>query len=81
MVEDAKRAIDTGVKGVAIEIPSSDHIREYPIDATRADKVRERIDKSLETHFHMDLDMGVANTVMAVTAGVETIQTTVSGIG
>lgn len=150
MVEDVKRAVDTGVKGVVMEIPSSDHIVEYayrwtpqralelsiestkfahdnglyvsffPIDATRADivsflqliervareghmdalglvdtfgvlsphavdflvrKVRERIDKPLETHFHMDFGMGVANTVMAVAAGVETIQTTVSGIG
>jgi isopropylmalate/homocitrate/citramalate synthase len=150
MVEDVKRAVDTGVKGVVMEIPSSDHILEYayrwtpqralelsiestkfahenglyvsffPIDATRADivsflqliesvareghmdalglvdtfgvlsphavdflvrKVRERTDKPLETHFHMDFGMGVANTVMAVAAGVETIQTTVSGIG
>jgi isopropylmalate/homocitrate/citramalate synthase len=150
MVEDVKRAVDTGVKGVVMEIPSSDHIVEYaykwspqralelsiestkfahenglyvsffPIDATRADiltflqliervareghmdalglvdtfgvlsphavsflvrKVRERIDKPLETHFHMDFGLGVANTVIAVAAGVETIQTTVSGIG
>jgi isopropylmalate/homocitrate/citramalate synthase len=150
MVEDVKRAVDTGVKGVVMEIPSSDHIVEYayrwtperalelsiestkfahdnglyvsffPIDATRADivsflqliervageghmdalglvdtfgvlsphavdflvrKVRERINKPLETHFHMDFGMGVANTVMAVAAGVETIQTTISGIG
>jgi isopropylmalate/homocitrate/citramalate synthase len=150
MVDDVKRALDTGVKGVVMEIPSSDHIVEYayrwkmdravalsiestrfahenglsvsffPIDATRADiltflqlvervakeghmdslglvdtfgvlsphavdflvrKVRERIDKPLETHFHMDFGLGVANTVMAVAAGVETIQTTVSGIG
>jgi len=44
-------------------------------------KVRERISKPLETHFHMDFGLGVANTVMAVAAGVETIQTTVSGIG
>jgi len=150
MVDDVKRSLDAGVKGVVMEIPSSDHIVRYayrwtmdraialsiestrfahdhglyvsffPIDATRADiltflqlvervakeghmdalglvdtfgvlsphavdflvrKVRERIDKPLETHFHMDFGLGVANTVMAAAAGVETIQTTVSGIG
>jgi isopropylmalate/homocitrate/citramalate synthase len=35
----------------------------------------------LETHFHMDFGMGVANTVLAVSEGVGVIQTTVTGIG
>ncbi len=150
MVEDVKRAVDTGVKGIVMEIPSSDHIIEkaykwsyqraleltiestkyahdnglfvsfFPIDSTRADitsflnmievierdghmdslalvdtfgvlsppaaafmarKVRERISKPLEAHFHMDFSMGVANTVMAVAQGVETVQVSVTGIG
>lgn len=44
-------------------------------------KTRERIKKPMETHFHMDFGLGVANTVMAVAAGAEVIQTTVAGMG
>lgn len=150
MVDDVKRALEAGVEGIVMEIPSSEHIIElayrweykraleltiestrfahenglfvsfFPIDSTRADitsflnmidqiaseghmdslalvdtfgvlsppaaafmarKVRERIDKPLETHFHMDFSMGVANTVMAVATGVGTVQVSVSGTG
>jgi len=150
MVEDVKRALDTGVEGIVMEIPSSEHIIQYayrweyeraleltiestrfahdnglfvsffPIDSTRADittflnmieviardghmdslalvdtfgvlspqaaafmtrKVRERIDKPLEAHFHMDFSLGVANTVTAVANGVGTIQVSVTGVG
>lgn len=150
MVDDVKRAADCGVRGVVMEIPSSDHIVQwayrwpmeraidlaitatraaheaglqvsfFPIDATRADitdfldlieriardgwmdylglvdtfgvlaphsvpflvrKVRERVSVPLETHFHMDFSLGVANTVLAVAAGAEVVQTTVTGIG
>ncbi len=150
LVEDVKRAVDCGVKGIVMEIPSSHHLIEqayrwpvevaiersieatryaheqglyvsfFPIDATRAGitqyldmverisrdghmdalglvdtfgvlsphavsffvrKTRERIQKPLETHFHMDFGLGVANTVMAVAAGAEVIQTTVAGMG
>jgi isopropylmalate/homocitrate/citramalate synthase len=42
---------------------------------------RERIKKPLETHFHMDFGMGVANTVIAVTEGAEVTHTTITGIG
>jgi isopropylmalate/homocitrate/citramalate synthase len=44
-------------------------------------KVKERITKPLETHFHNDFDLGVANTVAAVAQGVGTVQVSVSGIG
>ena len=44
-------------------------------------KVKERIDKPLEIHFHSDFGMGVANTIMAITAGAEVIHSTVLGIG
>jgi len=44
-------------------------------------RVRERIDVPLETHFHMDFGMGVANTALAVAEGASVIHTTVSGIG
>ena len=150
MVEDVKRALDTGVEGIVMEIPSSEHIIQYayrweyeraleltiestrfahenglfvsffPIDSTRADittflnmieviardghmdslalvdtfgvlspqaaafmtrKVKERIDKPLEAHFHMDFSLGVANTVTAVANGVGTIQVSVTGVG
>ncbi len=150
MVEDVKRALDTGVKAIVMEIPSSEHIVKYayrweyeraleltiestrfahengmyvsffPIDSTRADittflnmieviardghmdslalvdtfgvlspqaaafmtrKVKERINKPLEAHFHMDFSLGVANTVTAVANGVGTVQVSVTGIG
>lgn len=45
-------------------------------------KVRERFPGvPLETHFHMDFGMGVANTALAVTEGASVLHTTVSGIG
>lgn len=44
-------------------------------------KVRERISRPLEIHFHSDFGLGVANTVNAVMAGGEVIHTTVLGIG
>ncbi len=150
MVDDVKRALDTGVEGIVMEVPSSEHIIKYayrweyeraleltiestryahenglfvsffPIDSTRADittflnmieviardghmdslalvdtfgvlspqaaafmtrKVKERISKPLEAHFHMDFSLGVANTVTAVANGVGTIQVSVTGIG
>jgi len=44
-------------------------------------KVKERVAKPLEIHFHSDFGMGVANTVNAVLAGAEVIHSTVLGIG
>jgi isopropylmalate/homocitrate/citramalate synthase len=44
-------------------------------------QTRERLGVPLETHFHMDFGLGVANTLLAVAEGVEVVQTTVSGIG
>jgi isopropylmalate/homocitrate/citramalate synthase len=44
-------------------------------------RVRERLDVPLETHFHMDFGMGVANTALAVTEGASVVHTTVSGLG
>lgn len=42
---------------------------------------RERIKKPLETHFHMDFGMGVANTIIALAEGAEVVHSTISGIG
>ena len=150
MVEDVKRAVDTGVKGIVMEVPASEHIIKhayqwslekavdlsieatryaksqglyvvfFPIDASRAEMgwylntmervateghmdalalvdtfgvlsphavgyfVREsqkRIKKPLETHFHMDFGMGVANTIIALAAGAQVVHSTISGIG
>lgn len=150
MVEDVKRAVDTGVKGIVMEIPSSEHIIKYaykwsleravdlsieatryaksqglytvffPIDASRAEmgwylkiiervateghmdalalvdtfgvlsphavsyfvrQTKARIKKPLETHFHMDFGMGVANTIIALASGAEVVHSTISGIG
>jgi isopropylmalate/homocitrate/citramalate synthase len=44
-------------------------------------RTRERLGVPLETHFHMDFGLGVANTLLAVAEGVEVVQTTISGIG
>ncbi|MFH1349696.1 MAG: pyruvate carboxyltransferase [Pseudomonadota bacterium] len=44
-------------------------------------KVKERIAKPLEIHFHPDFGLGVANTINAVLAGGEVIHTTITGIG
>jgi isopropylmalate/homocitrate/citramalate synthase len=44
-------------------------------------RVKERISKPLEIHFHSDFGMGVANTINAVLAGAEVIHSTVLGIG
>jgi isopropylmalate/homocitrate/citramalate synthase len=150
MKEDVQRAIDTGVNGVVMEIPSSKHMVElayrwpmekaietsieatsyahknglevvfFPIDFSRAElkwaidliervgkdghmdalalvdtfgvlsphamkyfvtEVQKRIPKRLEAHFHQDFGMGVANTIMALSLGVEVMHTTVLGIG
>ena len=150
MKEDVQRAIDTGVKGVVMEIPSSKHMVDlayrwpmekaietsieatkfahknglevvfFPIDFSRAElkwaidlidkvgkeghmdalalvdtfgvlsphamtyfvtEVQKRIPKRLEAHFHQDFGMGVANTIMALSLGVEVMHTTVLGIG
>lgn len=150
MVPDVQKAIDCGVQGVVIEIPSSRHLIElgyrwsveralelaaestkyahdnglevvfFPIDATRAgieeylslvgtvaseghmDSLvlvdtmgvlaphsvekftsfsQERFDVPLETHFHMDYGLAVANSLIAVGAGAQTIQTTIGGLG
>lgn len=44
-------------------------------------RTRERLGVPLETHFHMDFGLGVANTLIAVAEGVEVVQTTVTGTG
>lgn len=150
MVDDVKRAVDCGVKGIVIEIPASAQLIEqaykwplekaidlsikatsfakeqglytvfFTIDGTRTDmkwlldlvnrvaneghmdaftlvdtfgvlsphgahyftkKVKERVSKPLEIHFHSDFGLGVANTIMAILAGAEVIHSTVTGIG
>jgi isopropylmalate/homocitrate/citramalate synthase len=42
---------------------------------------RDALGVPLETHFHMDFGLGVANSLIAVGAGASVIQTTVGGIG
>ncbi len=150
MIPDVELALDTGVKGVVMEVPASHHLIEkaykwpveraieasveatrhahenglqvtfFPIDATRSTmsqllddleavatdghvdkialvdtfgvtsphaiqyytrRVKQRFDVPLETHFHMDFGMGVANSIIAVMEGASVIHTTVSGLG
>jgi hypothetical protein len=149
MIDDAKRAVDCGVDGVVMEIPSSRHLIEmgyrwsvdkavelsveatsyaheqglkvafFPIDATRAalddyldlmervardghmdtfvlvdtfgvlgpqavprfvEVTRDRLQVPLETHFHMDYSLGVANSLIAAANGASVIQTTIAGV-
>ncbi|MDH7499732.1 MAG: pyruvate carboxyltransferase, partial [candidate division NC10 bacterium] len=44
-------------------------------------KIKERVRKPLETHFHDDFGLGVANTIMGLAAGAEVAHTTITGIG
>jgi isopropylmalate/homocitrate/citramalate synthase len=44
-------------------------------------KVKERVNKPLEVHFHSDFGLGIANTIMALLSGAEVIHSTVGGIG
>lgn len=150
VIGDVKRALDCGVDGIVVEIPSSEHIIEhayrwplqkaidlsieatsfakenglytvfFPIDATRADiswflnliekvateghmdalgvvdtfgvlsphavgylvrKIKERIKKPLEAHFHNDFGLATANTLIALAEGVEVAQTSVTSTG
>lgn len=150
MVEDVKRAVDTGVSGVLLEVPSSPHLIElayrwplqkaidlsikatayaheqglevvfFPIDFSRSDinwvldliirvaneghmdglalvdtfgavsvhamrffvrHVKSRVKARLEAHFHQDFGMSVANTLVALSEGVEVAHTTVLGLG
>jgi isopropylmalate/homocitrate/citramalate synthase len=150
MIPDVKLAASCGIKGIVVEIPSSEHIiteaygweldramklsieatlaaRDaglytvfFPIDSSRAEinwfldlieriatdghmdalavvdtfgvlnphavpylmeKIRQRIDKPLEPHFHDDFNCGVANTLAALAAGGSVAHTTVTGIG
>jgi len=46
-----------------------------------ARSTRERLGIPLEAHFHQDFGLGVANSVIAATQGVEALHTTVGGIG
>lgn len=44
-------------------------------------EVKKRTNVRLETHFHQDFGMGVANTIMALAEGAEVVHSTVLGIG
>lgn len=44
-------------------------------------KIKERIKQPLEAHFHDDFGLAAANTLIALSAGVEVAHTTISGIG
>jgi len=150
MVADVRLAKACGVRGISIEIPSSEHIIKYgygwelkkaidlsvqatlaareeglytvffPVDASRAEinwfldliqqiseeghmdalgvvdtfggcaphavpymmsRIKARIRKPLEAHFHDDFGLGVANTLAALANGGSVAHTTVSGIG
>ena len=150
MIDDVKRAVDCGVDGIVVEVPSSEHVIKhaykwplekavdlsikatryakenglytvfFPIDGTRADiewfltlieriaeeghmdalavvdtfggcsphampylmkKIKQRINKPLETHFHDDFGLASANTILGLAAGANVAHTTVSSMG
>src|SRR3990170_2515818 len=79
MVDDVKRAADGGVDGVGL-VDTFGVLSPHGVQMF-VRQTRERMGVPLETHFHMDFGLGVANTLIAVSEGVEVIQTTVTGIG
>ncbi|MDR3270544.1 MAG: pyruvate carboxyltransferase [Peptococcaceae bacterium] len=150
MVSDVEKAADCGVKGIVVEIPSSDHLikeaykwplekaiessikatlkaKEYglytcffPIDFSRANlswvldliervaaeghmdalvmvdtfgglsphaipymikSFQKRIKKPIELHFHDDVGLGTANTLIGLANGASVVHSTVSAIG
>lgn len=44
-------------------------------------RVKERVDKPLEAHFHNDYGLAVANTLVAMANGVEVAHTSICGVG
>lgn len=44
-------------------------------------RIKERIKKPIEVHFHDDFGLGAANTILALAAGADVAHTTISGIG
>jgi isopropylmalate/homocitrate/citramalate synthase len=44
-------------------------------------RVKERVDKPLEAHFHNDFGLAVANTLVALANGVEVAHTSICGVG
>ena len=44
-------------------------------------RVKERVDKPLEAHFHNDFGLAVANTLVALAEGVEVAHTSICGVG
>lgn len=44
-------------------------------------EVKKRVNTRLETHFHQDFGMGVANTILALAEGAEVVHSTVLGLG
>lgn len=44
-------------------------------------RVKERVDKPLEAHFHNDYGLAVANTLAAMASGVEVAHTSICGVG
>lgn len=44
-------------------------------------RVKERVDKPLEAHFHNDFGLAVANTLVALASGVEVAHTSICGVG
>lgn len=44
-------------------------------------KIKERVDKPLEPHFHDDFGLGVANTIAAMACGASVAHTTITGTG
>lgn len=44
-------------------------------------RLRKRIDKPIEIHFHNDFGLAVANSIAGIMAGAEIVHTTINGIG
>ncbi|MGH9103340.1 MAG: LeuA family protein, partial [Acidimicrobiales bacterium] len=89
---DATRATVADYLGLVEQVAKDGHIDRLglvdtfgvltPHAVERFVKVsRERLNVPVETHFHMDYGLGVANSIIAAAVGADVIQTTVSGLG
>jgi isopropylmalate/homocitrate/citramalate synthase len=89
---DATRASVTDYLGLVEKVATEGHVDSLglvdtfgvltPHAVERFARVsRERLGVPLETHFHMDYGLGVANSLIAAASGASVIQTTVAGLG
>jgi len=74
-----RAAADAGADRIVLCDTNGGSLPDFIVEAVR--KVKETVDIPLGIHAHNDSDLGVANTLVAVTAGVIQVQGTINGYG